>query len=186
MDKKIQPGRLVGVGGEHLVREWGEHKVIKTPLGLRFRLNPKKFKVWLPRDYVLAKRYFGGFVLDAKIQLEDTSYCIVQNKIASRPLTVRDLKNEPALREQFFQIVDANKKMIRAENLSWDFYGAMGLIHISYDIMTNLVVAGQRLKMIDFGMLYLAREGQNWLVYLITRWAFRRQNKYLSRVLSQI
>jgi hypothetical protein len=178
-------GPIVGVGGEHIVREYGDSKVIKVPAGLRFILNPKRFKEWVPRDYRVAKRYFGQHVLEAKIILGKHRYWIIQRKIPCQPLTIHQLRKNLQLRRQFCQILKNNHRLIKDENLSWDFYGAMGLFKSS-GTLTNLVICDNRLMMIDFGMLYLERDDQNWLIYLITRWAYHRQNYFLHKVQRQL
>ncbi|TSC93253.1 MAG: hypothetical protein CEN89_157 [Candidatus Berkelbacteria bacterium Licking1014_7] len=179
-------GKFVGAGGEHLVREYGKNEVIKTPVGIRFALNPKKFRSWLPRDYRHAKRYFNGLVLDAKIVLEKNSYAILQDKIRAKPLTLSDLQNILRLKTQFLQIISNNEKLIRDEDLCWDFYGAMRLFGIAYHKFNNLTVYRKNLCMIDFGMMYLDRAGQNFFIWLLTRWAHRRQRQFLRKVIKKL
>lgn len=175
-------GKVIGVGGEHIIKDYGNRQVIKIPAGLRFQLNPKNFRRVVPRDYFLAQKYFRDWLVPAQIVFGQKRYFIIQDKILARPLTLQQLKKYPRLKKQFLAIISANDQLIKEHQLSWDFYGAMGLLKPVFNTLTNLVVLGDGLKMIDFGMMYLKPKNQSVIVWLITRWAFRRQNKFLGRV----
>lgn len=186
---KINPekiGKVLAVGGEHLIREYGQFYVIKTPVGIRHALQHKANVRWVARDYIATKRYFGNFVLEAEIIFSADSYAIVQKKVDPRPLTIDALKTNPKIKDDFLRICKNNKKLIEHENMSWDFYGAMGLLRPRARVLNNLVVANGRLKMIDLGLMHLAKRQQHWLIYLITNWAFSRQKKFLKKVLKEV
>jgi len=186
---KINPekiGRVLSVGGEHLIRQYGQFYVIKTPVGIRHTLQRQTNIAWVARDYATVRRYFGKFALLSEIIFSADSYAIIQKKVSPRPLTIDALKTNPKIKEDFLRICRNNKKLIERENVSWDFYGAMGLLRPRARLLSNLVIESDQLQMIDFGIMHLEKQSQHWLIYLITKWAYNRQNRFLKKVLKEI
>lgn len=184
---KEQIGPVLAVGGENIVRFYGKDKVIKTPFGLRYLLNRKKYVQGVKESYLELRNYFKDYLLPTEIifHKDDLSYCMIQSKIDNRKLTPELVRENDFVKTQFADMIRINNKMIEETGVSWDFYGTWGFIFGPFWV-NNIVVAKDRLVMIDVGIINVKRKNQNWLAYLIGRMAFFRQEHYLKALMKKV
>ncbi len=184
---KEKIGRVLAIGGENIIRAYGKDKVIKTPFGLRYLLNRKKYINSIKESHLELKEYFKDYLLPTEIVFssDGRSYSMIQSRLKNRKLTPKLIRKNDFVKKQFSNMISCNNKMIRDIGVSWDFYGTLGFVFGPFWV-NNVVVAKNRLVMIDLGIIHLEKKNQNWLAYLIGRLAFWRQNRYLRALMSKV
>lgn len=188
---KEKVGRLLKIGGEHLVYQYGEDQVIKFPnLLARVLFNQQKLAEKKKADLQLAKKYFSDYLLATEyLPLINSkySYCLIQPKVLVRPLLLKDLENK-YIKEQFLAIIAINDIIKEQEKVSFDFLGAWRLILnglVSNKSINNLMITNNE-KIIILDTVFLEYQSCAWskLLYFISRWAERKQTKVLSYFLN--
>lgn len=188
---KNKIGRLLKIGGEHLVYQYGEEQVIKFPnLLARVLFNQQKLAEKKKIDLELAKKYFSDYLLATEyLPLINSkySYCLIQLNILVRPLLLKDLENKH-IKEQFLEIIAVNDIIKEQEKISFDFLGAWRLILnglVSNKSINNLMITNNE-KIIILDTVFLEYQSCAWseLLYLISRWAEKKQQKILNKFIN--
>lgn len=188
---KNKIGRLLKIGGEHLVYQYGEEQVIKFPnLLARILFNQQKLAEKKKIDLELAKKYFSDYLLATEyLPLINSkySYCLIQLNVLVRPLLLKDLENKH-IKEQFLEIIAVNDIIKEQEKISFDFLGAWRLILnglVSNKSINNLMITNNE-KIIILDTVFLEYQSCAWseLLYLISRWAEKKQQKILNKFIN--
>jgi len=176
--KKI--GKFIGWGGEHLVFDYGENRVIK--FSLHVWLAGKKAVEKLKRDYEIGQKYFGDYILPTEILTwkNNKKAVEIQDKISVRFLTAADLRNS-LTKGQFDDIMERYKKMEAEIGSVFDLFGREGLFKIKPDFVSNILITPSgKLILNDFTVLKLNKFKMRELpIWFLIQWAKRRQKKLL-------
>jgi len=188
---KEKVGKLIKIGGEHLVYNYAENQVLKYPNILaRILFNQQQLANKKASDLQLAQKYFSHLVLITEYFRTTGgkySYCLIQPKIKVRYLKIADLEN-PLIRKQFLEIIEINDLIKVKEKLSFDFLGAWRLILdglANNNTISNLMVTDQE-KIIIVDTVFLEYQGCQWskILHLISYWAEKRQQKFLKKFIN--
>ena len=185
--EKDKIGKIINLGGEHLIREYNHNMVIKSPFGPRFLLERKKVIDRITSRYELVKGYFGSYLHDTQIVVEKNrrSYVYLQKRLDGQLLS-QELMKEPQIAKQFQEIVEINKRMVEEKNTTWEFFGALGLLFTGDMCVRNcLVLKDGKIKMIDAGIIPLNLDNHHFLLKIILGWSLRRQKKLLRSFLEK-
>lgn len=186
--KKI--GRLIKIGGEHLVYQYGHDQVIKFPNFLAKTLfNNRKLAEKKKSDFSLAEKYFPEYLLKTDCLIGDEInklYCLIQPLVNIRSLIKNDLKDKE-IKENFEKILTINKQIKEKEGLSFDFFGAWRLLFneiLPMSSVNNILLTPEK-KIIILDVVFLEYQRCQWskLLHLISRWAEKRQKKLLDKIL---
>lgn len=186
--KKI--GRLIKIGGEHLVYQYGHDQVIKFPNILAKTLfNNRKLAEKKKSDFSLAEKYFPEYLLKTDCLISDEvnkPYCLIQPLVNVRPLIKKDLKDKE-IKENFEKILMINKQIKEKEGLSFDFFGAWRLLFneiLPMSSVNNILLTPEK-KIIILDVVFLEYQKCQWskLLSLISQWAEKRQKKLLNKIL---
>jgi hypothetical protein len=186
---KEEIGKLIKIGGEHLVYFYGRDQVIKFPNFLaRVLFNHSHLAQKKKADFALAKKYFPQYLLETECNLNESrwpSYNLIQPFIKARPLSFKDLANG-AIKKKFIEILSINDKIKKEQNLSFDFYGAWRLLFHeiipSHTINNLMLTLDNQIVILD--VVFLEYNSCSWskLLCLISRWAEKRQTKLLAKI----
>lgn len=187
---KEKIGRLLKIGGEHLVYQYGNDQVIKFPnLLARTLFNNQKLAEKKKRDFALAKKYFPQYLLSTEcviITEINKPYYLIQPLINARPLIKKDLNNEE-IRGNFKKILAINELIKEKEGLSFDFFGAWRLLfnELLPQLSINNLMLIPAKKIIILDVVFLEYQNCQWskLLWLISRWAEKRQQRLLNKLL---
>ncbi len=185
---KSKIGKIIALGGEHLVLNYGKDCVIKIPFGLRYFLRPKQYTARIREDYAILKKYFNDYFIETEVRVNGKRnwYVLVQKKYRGKVLTKNDLTNLD-YRKQFSDILAINDKMKEDLKITWEFFGAWALVFSGGEKISNIMVENGRLKMIDIGLIYLNNaKTTHWIIRAIVRWAIRKQKCFLKNFAAQI
>ncbi len=133
----IDPGDVGakrGMGAQHVVRGYGQDRVIKYPRleTMRDLLSQSVGRILTPStdklrsDLDTAQEYFGDHVLPTDIALDarHTSYCILQPDLGDyETVTPALLDEHPAVREEFSGIVEADTRLLLEKGVFLDQMG---------------------------------------------------------------
>lgn len=174
-------GGIVSLGGEHVVREYHHDMVIKSPFGLRFILQRGKVMDGLTSQYKLLKSHFGDYLHDTKIvvEVDHRRYVYLQKRLKGQLLSSKLMK-DPKVAKQFQEIVEINRRVMKEKNITWEFFGALGLLFTHDKYVRNcLVLPDGTVKMIDVGIIPLDISNQHLFLRGLLRWALKKQEEYL-------
>lgn len=146
-------GKLYAWGGEHIVYDYGEDKVIK--FSTLYYLLGRHALGKAVKDYTLCRKYLGEYILDTDIQMSANGRHIVhvQPKIKGRALKHRDLENEE-VQKQFSELMRRYNAMVAAEGYRIDLIGREGVFNGG---LTNIFVTDSNaLRIIDATVLELS------------------------------
>jgi hypothetical protein len=180
-------GPIFAVGGENLIRRYKGGYLLKSPIGIRIRLGKERFVKEVVEDFPILKRYFKDFLPEVHVVVKDNgkSFDLLQKFVEGEILHKRDLVNKK-LKDQFVQLVKLNQSMEQKEKISWDFFGAWSLFLGNKNRIGNIVVTpDNNLKFIDIGTMRLEKREQPLLIWLIIKWATRRQNSCLNYLIGK-
>ncbi|PIS23306.1 hypothetical protein COT49_00455 [candidate division WWE3 bacterium CG08_land_8_20_14_0_20_40_13] len=180
-------GPVFAVGGENLIRKYDEGYLLKSPIGIRIRLGKEKYVKEVVEDFPILKKYFKDFLPEVHVIVKDNekSFDLLQKFVEGRILHKSDLVDQK-LKDQFVKLIQLNQLMEDKEKISWDFFGAWSLFLGNKDRVGNIVVTPENnLGFIDIGTMRLEKRGQPLLVWLIIKWAARRQRSCLKYLLRQ-
>lgn len=185
--EKDKIGKIINLGGEHIIREYNSDMVVKSPFGPRFILQREKLINKLTSRYKLLKSYFGEYVHDTEIIIESSHrrYVYLQRKLGGQLLS-QELMRKPKIARQFQEIVEINKRMVAEQNATWEFFGALGLLftHDKY-IRNCLVLPNGAVRMVDVGVVPLNLDNHHIFLRWLLRWALKRQERLLKSFLEK-
>lgn len=185
--EKEKIGKVVYFGGEHIVRKYGCDSVIKFPFGPRFILGRKRIVDRITRRYKIVKEYFGKYLHDTQIIVGKNrrSYVYVQKELDGEPLNKELMKN-PQIKKQFLEIVSINETLIKEKGVTWEFFGALGLLFTGDRCVRNcLALKDGRLEMVDAGIIPLDLDNHPLLLKIILGWSLKRQKRFLKSFLEK-
>lgn len=180
---KTKIGKFLGYGGEHIVYEYGDDKVIKFSLHMAIsgRVAIRK-KV---SDYEIGRQYFNEYLLATEIiEWRNGRRAVeIQEKIAHRFFHKDDLRN-PVLRRQFDDIMARYRRMEADTGWVFDLFGREGLLSLRRpQKISNILVSGEQLRLNDFTLLAITARWWELPLLAFIHWAQRRQAKLLERFL---
>ena len=146
--KKI--GKLIALGSEHIVYEYGSDKVLKYSI-LHYIIGSKAL-ARAEREIVICKKYLGEFLLDTEIGVSSNGRHVahIQPKIIGRPLMVHDLVNEKVTAE-FKELMSRYETLVQAEGVHIDLMGSDGVLSGG---LTNIFITKENnLRIIDATLL---------------------------------
>ena len=180
--KGAKIGRLIALGGEHVVYAYGTDQVIKFSLLFYFLGHRALAKA--ERDIELCSKYFSDYFLETDILISANGKHLVhvQEKIEGRPLTVNDVR-DMTIRKQFDEIVVGYRSLIRAGHPEIDLIGRTGFFGSCF---SNIFVTPQHTLVIIDGTLWEATGFLRPLVSLIRTIAIWRQDMVLKEFTSSV
>ena len=178
--------KVIGFGGENIVRANDHKEVYKTPLGIRYFINPNETCKELVSDLEILKKYFGDYLAQTEIDVKDTSstkptYIMIQKYIKGQALTKTHFSN-PIVQLQFNDILNINNKMVHKENKSYEFFGVWTLLFGFFITrLNNIRVENKtnKLYIIDVGTIYLHDDYHSKVLKMLYRWAYKKQTRLL-------
>lgn len=186
LDKR-KVGKIIAIGGEHLVFGYGKDCVIKIPFGLRYFLRPRQYTERVREDYAILKKYFGDYFIKTEVRVNNRKdwYALVQKKYHGRCLEKKDLAN-PEYQKQLNDILAANAKMKEELKITWEFFGAWALVFSNGGKISNIMTENGKLRMIDIGLIYLNNShNTHWAIRTIVRWAVKKQKYFLQNFIGR-
>jgi len=178
---KRKIGKIIALGGEHLVLNYSKDCVIKIPFGLRYFLRPRQYTARIQEDYAILKKYFGDYFIETEVRVNKRRdwYVLVQKKYHGRSFVQKDLA-KAEYKKQLCDILEANAKMKEESNITWEFFGAWALVFSKGEKISNIMAENGKLIMIDIGLIYLNNaHNTHWIIRTIVRWAVRKQKSFL-------
>jgi len=182
-------GKFVGMGLHHLVRRYGDDKVIKFPVGLPYRLNSGLWCRNLCRDGEIMKKYLSSYLMDFDVRFfnvnKKPSYVIIESFCGGRNLRKSDFK-DGGVHKQFSNIINLNNEMKRKENISLDFFGVKGLLWKGRREVCNIMFdeKKRKLRIIDVAALHFGRtKDRQIIVSFITLLGLKLQKGLLKKFL---
>jgi len=165
-----QVGGRVGMGAQHVVRCYGQEKVIKYTRvhALRDPYSRVASPIFmrdpdgLRRDFDLCHEYFGAHVVPVEIQTDrrNACYCLFQRKLDLVDLTPTMVQSTPELREELEEMVCRNKQLLAAKGVwldikGWDSRRTQAMA----PYLSNLTLAANdeekpRLQLFDCGIFH--------------------------------
>jgi hypothetical protein len=168
-------GEVVGKGKQHTIYRYGDKHILKIPRrSLYMRTYGALEYEILQRDLGILRTFAGAFVPQTEVLAADDGedYIVIQEWLRGAQFV--NQANFAHVREQFLQIVEANRQIVAQHHLSLDYLGYLGfqrsifaslLRRKSLALMTNLLViqtdAGYGLRIVDINLseLRFARKG---------------------------
>jgi|GEM_PF-2199811 len=179
---KTKVGKFIGWGGEHLVFNYGEDKIIK--FSLHVLIAGKTAVQKKVRDYEIGRKYFDPYLLPTEIiAWKDGRRAVeIQQKINCRFLKLADLDNS-LIKKQFIDIMERCQRMAKEIGAPFDLLGREGLLAVDPDFLSNILVTpANRLVLIDFTILSLEQvKLREIFIWLIIKWAKRKQRRIMKK-----
>ena len=147
---KTKIGKLIALGGEHLVYEYEGNRVIKFSI-LYFFLGSHAYPK-ATSDYQICKKFFGKYVLDTDIVFSpDKEYLVhIQPRLEGHYLSKKDFENE-SIRNQFTEIMSGYDALLAEGDPIVDLIGRAGIF---YRCLSNILVLNDgTLRIIDATLL---------------------------------
>ncbi|MBU2025249.1 MAG: hypothetical protein ABIC19_04715 [Patescibacteria group bacterium] len=199
-----QPQKIkkrLSVSGEHIVYEYGDSQVIKFPFGPIYKYNADDAIRKIKNEFQIIEKYFKDFIVPSHLHIfkknQKKTYCIIQKKVAGRPLKPKDLA-QGQLKSQFKKILEINRLMFETTKYTLEFFGVSGLFFhglnrwmeniwiIDKEINSkNITISApenteKELKIIDFGLVSeLNMVSSSFILRWFVKWAVNRQKKLL-------
>lgn len=169
-------GRIIGLGGEHVIFAYEDSNVIK--FSWHVSLSGKHGVKKLLADYHIGEHYMGEYLLPIDIRTWNFGHSAVeiQKKIKCRPITKDDLKDE-GMRTQLRDILARNQRMVDDLGYGCDLFGFKGLVGrlAHHEISNVLITDGNILRMVDFTTLTIRPRWFEWPLVRFIHWAQKRQ-----------
>lgn len=188
---KEKIGKVIAIGGEHIVRHYGDNQVIKFPFGPRYFLDPHKHCENVARDEEVARHYFKQYLIERNVQFfpykKHISYCIIEPFISGEHLKHEDLADRE-IKKQFEEIVALNDHMYAVEDLVFDMFGIWGLLWRGKREVANIILNPEtrKLVVVDPSVMHMGKhKDQQILVSSVTYWAMRKQKRLLKHYLGK-
>ncbi len=186
-------GKILSVGGEHMVFYYDTDKVIKFPIGPRYLISPGRHCENLKRYDRIINNYFSEFLIEKDIVFFKRrgimpSYVIVERYVKGRHLRYDDLYSD-RIREKFFYLLNRNREMVKNEGMSLDILGIWNLSGFTrVREFANIILEDktENIYLLDHGIWSIKKGEYNFFVDLFVRWAYRRQNNILNNLLKSV
>lgn len=103
--------------------EWVVKIPSRLPLSIRESVDEEK------RNTDLVKRYFAGFTPESILKSDESgeNFCLLMRYIKGEPLSKENLNTE-GVKEQFEQILEKNKQLVKEQKASLDFVGVFEFV----------------------------------------------------------
>lgn len=184
-------GKLIAIGGEHVVKHYGDNQVIKFPFGPRYFLDRHKHCENVARDEAVARNYFKDYLIQRDVHFFPhkgrPSYVIIEPFVTGKHLRREDLQDSE-IKKQFVEIVELNKHMFEMEDLAFDMFGIWGLLWRGKREVANMILNSEtkKLVVIDPSVMHIGKHrDQQILVSSVTFWALKKQKKLLKHYLGK-
>ncbi len=179
---KNKIGKFIGWGGEHLVFEYEDDKVIKFSMHV-WLIGKTAVKKKI-EDYKIGSKYFSKYLIpiDIRTWSKGRRAVEIQQKVNCRFFHRLDLKN-PTLRHQFEDIITRYQRMKSDLGYGFDMFGREGLLgRRGKDEISNILVTEkEKLILIDFTAMHIRPIWYEWPLWLFIKWARRRQEYLLHK-----
>jgi hypothetical protein len=180
-EKKLM-GDIIGMGGEHVVYEYGETQVIK--FSWHVFISGKTAVKKLIDDYAIGVSYFKDYLLPTRIEMwkDGREAAEFQERIQCRPFTQDDMRVRD-LRAQLHDIFERHARMRAETGCTLDIFGLKGLIGVKpHREISNIQVTDTgRLIILDFTLMHIRPEWYEWPLVWFLKWAQRRQDRILHK-----
>ncbi len=177
---KTKIGKIIGWGGEHIVREYGDDQVIKFS-GLYLCLGSMAEEKAL-KDKAVCKQFFGKYILDTELAISagGTYLVQIQPKIVGHFLCKQDLE-DPNVLEQFKEIAQGYRTLTDSTGAVIDLLGRGGVFN---KCLSNIFVTPEKKLFIIDATLLEIKGFLKPIGFVIGKFAKWRQERLIKFFLS--